>query len=316
MIHICNTKKIALETEKGCAVALGKFDGFHKGHMVLVDEIRRLQERGYTGVLFTFDIKKNHVFDVDKIKNIYTSDEKLQLVEQFGIDAFVEYPFDDTFAAMKPEAFVKKILVDEMHVKYVVVGKDYRFGKDRAGDVSLLENMGKIYGFAVLAMDKLSYENKIVSATYIRQCILEGNMEEIPAFLGRNYSVSGCVFEGKRLGRTIGIPTANLLPEKGKIYPPEGVYVSKISIAGEADCYYGITNIGDNPTVNDTGSVTIETNIFDFDRDIYKKAIRIEFLSYIRGEKKFSGVEELKKQLCEDIVTAKKWLQREFFMCQ
>ena len=318
MVHIKGTKKIELNMNTKSAVALGKFDGIHDGHMLLIDKLLKCSEEGYTSVVFTFDYRKNSVFDVDTMKNIYTSEEKAAIIESFDIDILLEYPFDDEFAAMEPEAFVRDILVSMLHAGYIVVGEDFRFGRNRKGDVGLLKKMADDYGYQVIAMPKrTSEDHQIISSTLIRGHIAAGNMENVIKLMGRPYSITGRVRKGKQLGRRIGIPTANILPEKGKLYPPTGVYATRIRVV-DADMgtfhdsfrfYRGITNIGDNPTVNENGNITIETNIFDFDSDIYGKTIKIEFISYIRAEMKFAGVEALKNQMNQDIKLAQKILK-------
>ncbi len=318
MVHIKGTKKIELNMNTKSAVALGKFDGIHDGHMLLIDKLLKCSEEGYTSIVFTFDYRENSVFDVDTMKNIYTSEEKAAIIESFDIDILLEYPFDDEFAAMEPDAFVRDILVSMLHAGYIVVGEDFRFGRNRKGDVGLLKKMAVDYGYQVIAMPKrTSEDHQIISSTLIRRHIAAGNMENVIKLMGRPYSITGSVRKGKQLGRRIGIPTANILPEKGKLYPPAGVYATRIKVV-DADMgafhdsfrfYRGITNIGDNPTVNENGNITIETNIFDFDSDIYGKTIKIEFISYIRAEMKFAGVEALKNQMNKDIELAQKNLK-------
>lgn len=307
MLHYFDEKEIQIETEKGTVVALGKFDGFHQGHMLLLAEVLRLQKDGYTGVIFTFDIRENAVFQVSNMKNIMTSDEKYEFTKNLGVDIFIEYPFDDEFASMEPETFVKDILVDRLHAKYVVVGTDFGFGRNKRGNVKLLQELENRYGYQVLVLEKKKIDDKIVSSTYIRELVKNGKMEDVTKFLGRPYLLSGHVVHGKELGRTIQVPTANLLPQRGKLYPAAGVYASKIQLENGSS-FYGITNIGDNPTVSSDSRVTIETHIFDFDADIYEQKISVELLHFIRGEKKFAGIPELKQQMDADIQTAKRLL--------
>ncbi|MGN0395345.1 MAG: bifunctional riboflavin kinase/FAD synthetase [Coprococcus sp.] len=318
MLHIKGTKKVKFDINSKCAVALGKFDGIHGGHMLLLNQLNELSEQGFTSVVFTFDYKKNHVFDVENMKNIYTSEEKAKVIEETGIDILLEYPFDDEFACRKPEHFVNDILVNMLHAAYIVVGEDFHFGKNRSGDVELLKQLAGKYGYRVIAIPKkISENNVIVSSTLIREQIAAGAMESVIELMGRPYSITGQVVMGKQLGRTIGIPTANILPVKGKIYPPAGVYASRIRIMDDISnvfcdsfrLYSGITNIGDNPTVNEDGNITIETNIFDFDDDIYGKKIKVELISYIRPEIKFDGINQLKEQMNKDMNAARKILK-------
>lgn len=310
------------------AVALGKFDGLHEGHMLLVRRVLELQKQGYTGVLFTFDKKENSVFDVESLKTIYTSDEKCRVCENTGIDVLLEYPFDDSFARMEPETFIRDVLSGMLCAAHIVVGADFRFGRDRSGDVETLREYAAQYGYEVCVLEKLEITGtpsggveikpQTVSSTTIRGLIAKGDMESVIPLLGRPYSMTGTVERGKQLGRTIGIPTANILPEAHKLYPPAGVYASRIRIDRKKHdatydtyrTYYGITNIGDNPTVNDSGSVTIETNIFDFDGDIYGDEIRVELLWRVRGEKRFDSVDELTSQMNRDIEKVKEKLPK------
>lgn len=328
MIHIKDTRKIQLNKGMRTAVALGKFDGLHEGHMLLVRRVLELQKQGYTGVLFTFDKKENSVFDVESLKTIYTSDEKCRVCENTGIDVLLEYPFDDSFARMEPETFIRDVLSGMLCAAHIVVGADFRFGRDRSGDVETLREYAAQYGYEVCVLEKLEITGtpsggveikpQTVSSTTIRGLIAKGDMESVIPLLGRPYSMTGTVERGKQLGRTIGIPTANILPEAHKLYPPAGVYASRIRIDRKKHdatydtyrIYYGITNIGDNPTVNDSGSVTIETNIFDFDGDIYGDEIRVELLWRVRGEKRFDSVDELTSQMNRDIEKVKEKLPK------
>ncbi len=304
MLHYFDNKNIDIQTENGTAVALGKFDGFHIGHMLLIDEVMSLQNKGYTGVIFTFDMKRNSVFNVDNMQNIISSDEKRELAEKLGLNVLVEYPFDDEFAGMEPEEFVRDILAVMLHAKFIIVGEDYRFGRNRAGDINFLKKFEEKYGYSVISVDKKKIGDITVSSSYIRSLINVGNVSDAAKFLGRAYSMTGGVVHGRELGRTIQVPTANILPQKGKIYPTSGVYASKIYLH-DGRTFYGITNIGDNPTVSDERRVTIETHIFDFSENIYGKKIKVELLYFIRPEKKFKNIDELKNQMLADINFAK-----------
>lgn len=289
------------------AVALGKFDGFHIGHMKLIDNVLRLQKKGYTGVIFTFDMRKNSVFDVKKMQNIFTPDEKRMIANETGVRKYIEYPFDDDLATMMPEEFVRKILVDMLDARYVVVGSDYHFGFKRMGDVNTLMTLGRRYGFNVIVIEKETEKNDIISATRIRRLLNSGDIQYANLLLGRNYFIMGEVCEGRKLGRTIGFPTANIRPVQGKLYPPRGVYASKILIPEMHNVKLsGITNIGTNPTISTADKLTIETNIFDFNKDIYGRQIVIELIDYIREEIKFSSFKSLQVQLETDINLVKK----------
>ena len=273
------------------AVALGKFQGLHKGHMLLVDKILELaSDFELTSVVFSIN------FNEDKVINLPY--EKQSILKKCGVDYLVNCDFCDEFASMSPEEFVLKILVNKLGVSYVVVGSDFRFGKGRAGDVSVLRTYALKYGFKLVAIDKLAIDDIIVSSTYIRELISNGNMKNVYKFMGRYYSLSGRVIRGRQLGRTIGFPTVNIIPDPHKLLPPYGVYGSMVELDGTT--YPAITNVGNNPTIDSDNAVTVESNIIDFSEEIYDRDITIYFTDYIRGEIKFNNIEALKKQINND----------------
>ncbi len=272
-------------------VCLGKFQGLHKGHMLLVDKtIELAKDNGLNSVIFTINISN--------VKRIYTDVEREKLLSDMGFDYNVTCEFSKEFASMTPRQFVEMILIEKLNAKYVVVGADFRFGCDRKGDVSLLLALGKEYGFEVIAIEKLSVEDTVVSSSYIRELIEAGNMSQIEKFMGRPYSISGIVKKGKQLGRTIGFPTVNIYPSNEKLVPLYGVYSSYTYIDGKK--IKGMTNIGSNPTVNFSDGIFVETNLFDFDMDVYGREIVVYLEYFVRPEKKFDSVEELKLQIDGD----------------
>ncbi len=273
------------------AVALGKFEGLHKGHMILIDKIISLaDENNLNSVLFSIDMNCDKVLNTKEERNMIFAEKKL--------DYIVECLFTKEFANMSPEDFVKNVLISNLHVSYVVVGTDFRFGNKRAGDVSMLTEFGNKYGFHVIPVEKLSVDDVIVSSSYIKSMLECGNVSHIEKFLGRKYSVSGIVYHGKMIGRTIGFPTINLIPDDKKIIPEVGVYETLVEFDGET--YKGVTNIGTNPTVNSGQNITIETNILDFDGDLYGKRVTIYFVRHIRNQIKFNTIDELKLQIAKD----------------
>ncbi len=276
---------------KHTAVALGKFQGLHKGHMLLIDEVLRLSyEEDLKSVVFTIDMKQDQLINM--------LDERNYILDNLGIDYNVNCEFSKEFAAMSPKDFVKNILVDKLGATYVVVGTDFRFGNKRMGDVNLLKQYGEEYDFKVIPIEKLAIEGEIVSSTYIRELISVGNMKEVSKFMGRDYFIKGRVIKGRQLGRTIGFPTANIIPDKEKILPPFGAYSTVVEING--NLYKAITNVGNNPTIDEGNSLTVEANILDFSEDIYDQNITIYFKDFIRGERKFAGIDELTGQLEKD----------------
>ncbi len=273
------------------AVCLGKFQGLHKGHMLLVNKtIELARDNNLNSVIFTID--------VNNVKPIYSNKEKAELLSNMGFDYNVTCQFSEEFASLSPRQFVEEILVNKLGAKYVVVGADFMFGYQRKGDVGLLTALGREYGFSVAVINKLSIDGTVVSSSHIRELMEDGVVYQIEKYMGRPYFVTGIVERGKQLGREIGFPTINIYPDENKLIPLYGVYSSHVFIDG---CEYkGMTNIGCNPTVNDSKKVFIETNLFDFDRDIYGSEVTVYLDYFVRPEIKFNSVEELKAQIDKD----------------
>jgi riboflavin kinase/FMN adenylyltransferase len=281
-------------------VALGKFEGMHKGHLKLLRELDRLKcEKGYTSVMFTFDKPPKLVIDGKRERTIYTKRERCYKLQQTSLDVLIEQPFTREFSKLNPEDFIKTVLVEKLDVKTIVVGFDFAFGYKRQGNVDLLQELAPKYGYDLIVVPKCTVDGEKASSTLIRKYLEEGNIEKVNAFLEEPYSVISHVVHGNAIGRSlIGLPTANLFPRPHKLLPPKGVYVTRIHYNGET--YYGITNVGTKPTVEDYEIVGIETYIFDFDQNIYDEVIEVQFLHYKRPEMKFSGLDELSKQMKED----------------
>ncbi|HHU71231.1 MAG TPA: bifunctional riboflavin kinase/FAD synthetase [Clostridiales bacterium] len=290
-----------------CAVTLGKFDGIHLGHQYLLDAIISYKKQGYKAVMFTFDIHPYNLLSNKEFTQIYTEEEKLAKLSRTGLDALISFPFTAETMKQEPEDFIKKILVDKLDAKVIVVGEDFRFGHKRRGDVALLEQYANTYGYKVIACEKRKFHDRIISSTAIRAELAEGKMEEVNAMLGQPYMIMGEVLHGRRIGRTLGMPTTNIVPDPSKLLPPCGVYPSKTSIRGNS--YYGVTNIGYNPTVGVVPSKRVETFIFDFDEDLYGQIIEVELMTYLRPELKFDSLEELKIRMEEDIEFARKYFK-------
>ena len=290
-----NVKKLAYNDVNiaDTVVALGKFEGLHKGHMLLINKVLQLShETGKQSVVFSIDMPGT--------KRIYTIPERNRILEEIGIDFNITCEFTKKFASMKPEAFVKDVLVERLHPEYVVVGNDFRFGKNRQGDVALLEELGNRYGYEVLAFEKLREQGTVISSSYIREQIEQGHVDLIQKYMGRPYSIAGIVQYGKQLGTTIGFPTANLIPDEEKLLVPNGVYETSLILDNLR--YRGITNVGDNPTVDDDHKIKVETNILDYNGNLYGKYLKIEFIRQIRKEIKFDSIEALKNQIKSDIL--------------
>ena len=291
---------------KNTAVTLGKFDGLHLGHQHLIQLAVSYQQQGLTAVMFSFILHPGNILTEKEFEQIYTEEEKLARLNHCGIDVLISYPFTEEIRTLEPEAFIKDILVDQLDAKVIIVGKDFRFGYQRKGDIALLEKYQMTYGYQLIACDKRMWENHVISSSSIRKAISEGDMESANAMLGHPYSIRAEVTHGRKLGRTIGMPTINQIPSGTKLLPPCGVYASQINIHGEY--YSGVTNIGYKPTVGEEETIGVETYIFDFDRDLYGEIVEVELYSYLRPEIKFGSIEELIAKMREDSLNARRIL--------
>lgn len=280
------------------AAALGKFDGIHRGHRKLLEEVLAQKKNGRKTVVFTFEPSPAAFFQNMAVKELTTKKEKEILFEEMGVDILIEFPLNEQTAAMEAEDFVKEILVKRMNIGFLAAGTDLSFGYRGAGNAKLLTQLSGIYDFQVNIIEKVCLEGREISSSYIREEIEKGHMERAAALIGANYSVSGRVEHGRRLGRTLGFPTVNLLPEREKLLPPCGVYFSKVYT--EDAVFDGVTNIGYKPTVSEEKKLGVETFIYDFEQDIYGKEIRVELLHFRRPEMKFDGVMALKAQVDAD----------------
>lgn len=300
MQHITEVKDLKLQNT---AIALGKFDGFHRGHQLLLEQVKTWQDQGMTGVIFTF-VPAGRQIGVGK--HIDSHAEKIRKSVDTGIQVLLEYPFSEKFARLQPEEFVDQILIGQLDVKAVAVGSDFHFGRNRAGDAALLEQLGHRKGFQVKVFDKLQEQKRDISSSVIREAIESGDMEQVTACLGHGYTISGPVVHGQALGRTIGIPTANQKVPEDKLVPPYGVYA--VRIHWKRNEYYGIANLGCKPTVSEKAEVGLETYIFDFNRDIYGEYLEVELLHFLRAEQKFDNLDALVTQMQADIGRAKEIL--------
>ena len=287
------------QIEQKSAIAIGKFDGIHKGHLELLSHIIKMKEQKMAAVVFTFHPSASAFFGQTKGAELTTRYEKRQLFEELGIDILVEFPLNEETAATSAEEFIEKILVKQMHAGYIAAGEDLSFGYKGMGNKELLMQMSEKFNYRVQIISKVYYMEREISSTYVREEVEKGNMDTTVRLLGRYYSFEGRVEKGNRLGRKLGMPTLNLYPDKEKLLPPKGVYYSRVRFAGEI--YPGITNIGYKPTVNNKNEISVETYLYDFDKEIYGRKIVTELLQFKRPEQKFDGVEKLKEQMEKDI---------------
>lgn len=300
---IQNTTKFQIEGRS--AVAIGKFDGIHRGHTELLKHILKQKEKGLLAVIFTFNPPASVFFGKSGEKELSPIEEKRKIFGEMGIDILVEFPLNKESAAILAEDFVEKILAGQMQAAYIAAGEDLSFGYQGKGNRELLESLSGRFGYETEIIRKVSEGGREISSSYVREEIEKGNMEKAARLLGRNYSISGLVETGKKLGRRLGMPTLNLYPGKDKLLPPRGVYYSRI--VTEEGSYNGITNIGQKPTVSDARTISVETYLYDFQGNMYGKEVTAELLHFKRPERKFEDVEELKNQMEADVADGKKF---------
>lgn len=294
-------------TERRSVVTLGKFDGLHRGHMLLIDRVLEIGEKeNLETVIFTFAVPPASRIAREPARQLMTNEERFLKLKQAGARLLVECPFDDTVMRMEPEEFVEEILVKKLQAACVVVGTDFRFGYHRRGDVRLLQELGVRCGFRTEVIQKATQGQREISSTWIKEELGKGDMEKVSLLLGRPYRVHEKIVHGRALGRTIGIPTINQIPAREKLLPPYGVYVSLVKVAGSS--FFGMTNIGVKPTVQ--GDFTgVETYLFDCALDLYEETAETFLLHYQRKEKKFASLDALKEQLVQDEAQAREWLR-------
>ncbi len=289
------------------ALTIGNFDGVHLGHKALFNRVKEWAKvLDGESVVMTFD---PHPLQVLSPRNgpafITLHQQKLDLIASCGIDTTIVVPFSREFAQISATDFVKDILVDRIGVKAIVVGYDYRFGRDREGNIDFLKKMGDSNGFQLEVVSGIEMEGTVVSSTVIRRFICDGQLKEACRLLGRPYEVSGAVVRGReRGGRMLGFPTANVVMAS-QASPKPGVYAMEVELDGKT--YFGAANLGYNPTFGDT-DLSLEVHILDFDADIYGKQITVRFIDRLRDEKRFSSLAELSAQIQRDVEKAREIL--------
>lgn len=292
------------------SVAIGKFDGRHKGHQKLLCEMLKLREQyGYKAAVFTFGIMPSSVVTGEAQTLLTTNQERRNNIGKMGIDYLVEYPFDKSAARMPPEEFISRILAAQMNAKAVVAGTDCGFGYKRAGTADLLRSLAPKYGFMVKIIEKEQDEHRDISSTYIKEELNRGNIEKANELLGEPYSIHGVVVHGNHIGGSrLGFPTANILPPPEKHLPPFGVYVTRVLIDGKY--YGGVTNIGKKPTVEGDAPVGVETFLLEMESgpELYGKPIEVQLLNFERPERKFVSLDALKTQIEKDKEYASSYL--------
>jgi riboflavin kinase/FMN adenylyltransferase len=285
-------------------LALGNFDGLHRGHRKILDRVHRVAgERGATSVVMTFDPHPPRIVRPDKAPPLLmTKAQKLEAIAELGVHGAAIVRFTPELSQWAPDAFVRTVLVDWLHVAEVWVGANFLFGHDRAGNFSLLRELGGRYGFKAEKIDPVRYKDFVVSSTRVRRLVGEGRVDEAGALLGHQYCLDGTVMRGDQRGRTLGFPTANLCTDN-ELLPPHGVYATTARI-GEI-VHASVTNIGTRPTVDASGRVMVESHIFNLNRDLYGQSIRIGFVQRLRDERAFESVDTLRAQIEADCQRAR-----------
>ena len=288
------------DNHTGSVVTIGTFDGVHIGHKKIIERlIETAQRNNIESVILTFFPHPRMVLQKDSsIKLINTIEERIQILEKIGLDALVIHPFTKEFSRLSAEEYVEQMLINKLNVRHVIIGYDHRFGRNRNSNITDLASFGIKNNFTVEEISKQDIDDVAVSSTKIRQALLNGDISTANKYLGYNFILTGKIIRGKELGRKLEYPTANLhIEEEYKLIPKKGVYIVKSQINNKT--YYGMMNIGNNPTVNGKHQ-TIEAHFFDASFNLYEKKIQIEMLKRIRDEKKFHSIDELKNAMQED----------------
>ena len=290
-------------------LALGNFDGLHRGHVKIIERIQRgAAERGGTSVVLTFDPHPPRILRPDKAPPLLmTKPQKLDALARTGVQGAAVVRFTREMSQWAPDTFVKTVLVDWLRVAEVWVGADFLFGRDRSGNFTLLRSLGAQYGFRAEKIDPIRYKDFVVSSTRIRRLVSEGRVDEAGALLGHHYAIDGVVVEGARRGREIGFPTANL-STSNDLLPPHGVYATAVTIDGAL--HPSVTNIGQRPTFGDELQTTIETHVLGLTRDLYGRTLRLAFVQRLRDERRFPDVEALQDQIAADVRRATRLFDR------
>ncbi|MBQ1475800.1 MAG: bifunctional riboflavin kinase/FAD synthetase [Firmicutes bacterium] len=292
------------------AVALGNFDGVHKGHQMLIREcVAAAKEKGLEPSVFTFtNHPVNEIAGKTVIKNIMTFEEKAAQLEELGVENLFSPVFDDSIRTKSALAFVKDIMVDRFHTRHAVCGFNYHFGYKAEGDAEKLAELGRTFGYGVSVIPEIRINGNTVSSTLIRSIIDEGRIDEYKDYTGRLYCIDGKVVQGKHLGRRIGFPTVNLSLDSTEAFPKNGVYITQTTVNDRK--YQSITNVGNKPTVGEFAK-NAETHIFDFDGDLYGQEVRVEFIKMLRPERKFDSLEDLQAEIHRNCLQAQEYFRTE-----
>ena len=289
-------------------IALGFFDGVHKGHGELLKKtVQRAEELGAVPAVFTFDRPPKEVVTGQPVFLINSAQERQEIIRRiYGIEQVILAPFDQAMMTMDWQDFITELLVKQYGAVHLVAGHDYRFGHKNAGNPELLQVKCAELGIGCDIIPKVEHDGITVSSTYIRTLVESGDVERAAEFLGHRHCLSQTVGHGYRIGRTIGIPTINFSVPTHVLTPEKGVYITRVALP-DGRSYAGVTNIGTRPTVSDGDTVSVETFLLDFSEDLYEQRIRLDFCRHLRAEKKFGSLAELKAQIEQDIAAAREY---------
>lgn len=293
---------------RGCVATIGNFDGVHLGHQAVIGQLaEKAEELGLPTQVILFEPQPQEFFQPDAaVPRLTRLREKLQALRRYSVDRVLCLKFDAGFAAMEPEEFIRRLLVEALQVRYLVVGDDFRFGRKRRGDFAMLDAAGRQYGFQVVNMHTVTIDDERVSSTRIRAALAAGDLAMAEKLLGRPYRMCGRVAHGDKLGRTLGFPTANIYLHR-KVTPIKGIFAVEVfGLKGEPVA--GAANIGTRPTVGGTRTL-LEVHLLDFNEDIYGAYVHVNFLRKFRDEKRFDSLEELRRWIEKDVANVRAFFQ-------
>ncbi len=290
------------------SVALGTFDGLHIGHMEVLGEMKKsAEQRGLKTFVYTFSNHPREVLTPGNVPpKIMDVEEKTLIFTRFGLDYLALIKFDEEQIKIEPEDFIKEVLIGKLNMKHLTVGHDYRFGRKARGNVAMLIEYAAVYGYTYEIVEPIMKNDVRVSSTLIRELLIDGKIEEANFYLGRNHFVKGTVVEGKKLGKSIGVPTANLRIKENISTIKSGVYITETVFRN--DVYKSVTNVGYNPTFEQVG-LNMETYLFDFDKVLYGEVIEVHFIKRLRDEMKFDSVDELVSQMEGDLAATREYFE-------
>jgi riboflavin kinase/FMN adenylyltransferase len=285
-------------------VTLGNFDGIHQGHRKIItrciDEAKKINGQS---IVVTYDHQTSAIFKSHR-EFITLTDEKIEILKKLGVDVLILIPFSEKIKNMRADDFLKQLLIDKLNTRIIVIGYDHRFGKDREGNIHYLESRSGEFNYEVIQIDPVYYMDRIISSSRIRSVLVMGDIQKVNEQLGSPYVVFGSVVRGHQRGQLTGFPTANIHISENKLLPVDGVYFGKLELETNSVLLPCVVNIGKNPTF-DNNKISVEVHVLDFSENLYDLPVHIYFLGRLRDEKKFDGIESLKKQIQTDVELAR-----------